>query len=254
MKVYYADDRDSEKAGQGLAAAPYIDRLFGTDASNWMMSPSEQVALIYLLEHTKPAVAIEIGTRLGGSLQVLSHYCGKVYSLDIDPDVPKRLRGKHDNVEFIIGSSVETLPPLLEKLQRENAPLGFVLVDGDHSAKGVKSDIDNLMKFHPTVPMSIVMHDSFNGECREGLRTANWASNPYVQAVELDFVSGTINPSPAFRGQAWGGLALAWLTTEKRSGRFEVTGRSQLTLDALNRQSFSQKVIGKAKRILSRLR
>ena len=32
----------------------------------------------------------------------------------------------------------------------------------------------------------VILHDSFNPECREGMRTANWAANPQVHAVELD--------------------------------------------------------------------
>jgi hypothetical protein len=63
--------------------------------------------------------------------------------------------------------------------------------------------------------------------------TANWADNPYVHLVELDFISGTLNPSRAFRGELWGGLGLAVLLPEKRSGRFEVTGRGNLTIQSL---------------------
>ncbi len=117
----------------------------------------------------RPKIAIEIGTRFGGSLQILARYCEKVYSLDIDPDVPRRLEGKYPNVEYIIGPSDETLPPLIERLQREGAELSFALVDGDHSATGVKADIDNLLKFTPTVPLYIIMHESFNPDCRNGL-------------------------------------------------------------------------------------
>jgi cephalosporin hydroxylase len=58
-----------------------------------MMSPAEQVAMLFLLEHLRPKVAIEIGTRFGGSLQVLAKNCERVCSLDIDPEVPRRLEG-----------------------------------------------------------------------------------------------------------------------------------------------------------------
>ena len=116
------------------------------------MSPSEQVALIFLLEYLRPKVAIEIGTRYGGSLQVISHFSDSVYALDIDPKVPIRLKGKFTNVEYVIGPSTQTLPPLLEKLQRDHADLAFVLVDGDHSSEGIRKDIDNILQFRPTSP------------------------------------------------------------------------------------------------------
>ena len=129
------NDPDPEKAGQGLAFAPLVFETLQTDhLAYWMMSPAEQIAMVYLLEHLRPKVAIEIGTRFGGSLQVLSRFCERVYSLDIDPEVPQRLQGRFSNVEFLIGPSDETLPRLLDRLQGEGAEVSFVLVDGDHSA------------------------------------------------------------------------------------------------------------------------
>ena len=230
LTVYYPDDPNPEKAGQGLAFAPMVFQALGVEhLSYWMMSPSEQMAMIFLLEHLRPRVAIEIGTRFGGSLQVLSRYCERVYSLDLDPEVPGRLAGRHANVEYLTGLSDRTLPPLLDRLQEERAEVGFVLVDGDHTADGVRRDINNLLRFKPIVPMYIVMHDSFNPICRRGLIEADWAGCPHVHAVELDFVAGTVNPSPACRGELWGGLALGILRPEPRRGRFEVTGKAGLT-------------------------
>lgn len=231
LKVHHHDDPDPQKAGQGLAFAPMVFDVVGCDYVNyWMMSPSEQAAMVYLLEHRSPRVAIEIGTRFGGSLQVLSRYSERVYSLDIDPEVPGRLEGRHSNVEYLIGPSDETLPPLIERLEAEGAEIGFVLVDGDHSAEGVRRDINNVLRIRPKAELLVVMHDSFNPECRRGLCEAAWASCPQVHAVELDFVCGTVNPSPKFRGQLWGGLALGVLRPEPRRGRFEVTGRADLTI------------------------
>jgi hypothetical protein len=230
FKVFYSNDPDPEKAGQGLASAPLVFHVLETDRLDyWMMSPSEQMGMIYLLEHMRPKVVIEIGTRFGGSLQVLSRYCERVYSLDIDPDVPRRLEGKYPNVEYLIGPSDHTLPPLIHRLQSQKAELGFVLVDGDHSLEGVRKDINNLLKFKPVVPLYIVMHDSFNSECRLGLRAAKWEECSYVHAVELDFVAGSVNPSPTFQGQLWGGLALGILKPEPRRGHFEITGKSERT-------------------------
>jgi hypothetical protein len=254
LKVIYADDADPEKAGQGLQCFPLIKKAAGSASLDyWMMQPSEQIGLLFLLDQLRPKVAIEIGTRFGGSLQILARYCEKVYSLDIDPDVPRRLEGKYTNVEYLIGPSHETLPPLIDRLQNEKAELAFALVDGDHSSAGVKADIDNLLKFTPTVPLYIVMHDSFNPACRDGLRKSNWAANPYVHAVELDFIAGLVNPAPTFRHQLWGGLALGILLPQKRSGRFEITGKGEATYSAAMKMYQVRSVLRKGKRTVKRL-
>ena len=255
LKVFYANDPDPEKAGQGLAFAPLIFQVLAADRSlYWMMSPAEQMAMVYLLEHVRPKVAIEIGTRFGGSLQVLARYCDRVYSLDIDPKVPERLEGRFSNVEYLIGPSGDTLPPLISRLQREDAEVAFVLVDGDHSTEGVRSDIDALLEYKPIVPLYIIMHDSFNPECRQGLRVSHWAGCPYVHTVELDFVPGAVNPSPHFRGQLWGGLALGILKPEPRQGHFEILGKSELTYELAYEAQLRGYRRPLVKRILNRIR
>jgi hypothetical protein len=243
LLLAFDDDPDPERAGQGLVCFPLIRQAIGLNGymRYWMMSPAEQVAMIFLLEQLTPDVSIEIGTRFGGSLQVISRFSKKVYAIDIDPDVPKRLAGRFSNVEYLIGSSVEILPCLLERLEHERANLSFVLVDGDHSALGVQGDIDCILKFRPIAPLYIVMHDSFNPECRAGLRSAQWSSNAYVHAVELDFVSGAVNPSPAFRDQLWGGLALGIFLPHRRTDRFEITAKSERTFQTAMRSNLPQK-------------
>jgi hypothetical protein len=140
----------------------------------------------------------------------------RVCSIDIDPDVPKRLASTFPNVEFLTGRSDDLLPPLIDRLQCEGTELSFALVDGDYSTAGVRKDLENRLRFRPTVPLYTVMHDSSNPVCREGLRRAKWEANPSVHA-ELDFVPGSV-----FRGELWGGVALGILLPHERSGRFEI--------------------------------
>jgi hypothetical protein len=253
LKVNYDDSLDRDEAGNGLTLFPLINQSLGTPKLlDWMMSPSEKVALIFLLEHLRPKVAIEIGTYKGGSLQVLSQFCHRVYSIDVDPDIPRRLEGKFPNVEYLIGPSDQLLPPLIDRLAEEGAELSFALVDGDHSAEGVRKDIDNLLRFRPIVPLYIVMHDSFNPQCRLGLIQAHWSANRYVHAVELDFVAGTVNSAPNFRNQLWGGLALGILLPHERRGRFEITGRAERTRKAamFSPEIRFEQFTGRAKRTL----
>jgi methyltransferase family protein len=238
---------DGKSRGESLrlSTAPLLAEVLRTDPSlDWQMSPSEKVMVMHLVEHLKPKAAIEIGTRFGGSLEVLAKFCDRVYSLDIDPEVKDRLKDRFENVEYLIGRSEETLPSLIDRLQRENTELSFVLVDGDHSSEGVRKDLNNLLHYKPSVTLYILMHDSFNPVVRRGLRAANWAGSLYVHRVELDLVAGAVNTTPTFRGQLWGGLAIAILAPEPRSGDLEISAGSQLTYNSAA-QTFRPSLIRK---------
>ena len=51
---------------------PFISDFKSAPDINWQMSRAEKYCLINLLQHLKPETAIEIGTFMGGSLQVLN--------------------------------------------------------------------------------------------------------------------------------------------------------------------------------------
>lgn len=158
---------------------------------HWQMTNCERFTLQDLLRRIKPDLAIEIGTYQGGSLQVISHFSRQVISIDIDTEVEKNLREKFSNVEYRCGKSYELLPNLLQELEDQERNIDFILIDGDHSTLGVQSDINAIIQnYKPRQRCVILMHDSFNPACRQGIKTASWGSSSYVQWVELDFVPG----------------------------------------------------------------
>ena len=138
-----------------------------------------------------------------------------MYSLDVDPQVLERLKVRSTNVEYLIGPSDQTLPPLIHRLQSEKSKLGFVLVDGDQSREGVRKDIDNVLQFS-YCPPDIVMHDSFNSECRLGLRAANWSGCPHVHAVELDIAAVPSSRHLRIGGSC--GVAWRWASSSQNQG------------------------------------
>lgn len=202
--------------------------LFPEYDLEWQMGADARCAMIHLLRQTQPECAIEIGTRFGGSLAAMTRYAKRVFTLDLDPTCAERLAGRFPNVEFVTGSSHVTLAPLVERLAAENAALSFVLIDGDHSADGVRLDVLPLLDYTPRCPLYVLMHDSFNPECRRGMREAPWSESPYVRWVNLDFVAGRIDegPGPA-RGQMWGGFGLAYLHPEPRRGEVRFTAHQE---------------------------
>lgn len=225
-------------APNGDRAATMYTHAIGLDPQiEWQMQPGEQTALVALLAGLRPKVALEIGSRYGGSMQVLHRHADRVISLDIDPTCRERLGAKYPKSEFVTGDSKATLPPLMEQLTKEGAEVGFVLIDGDHSAAGVQGDIRGLLNYCPRCPLFVVMHDSFNPDVRKGIRTAPWAESRHVHAVELDYVHGVLTLDPDAYREMWGGFALAILSPEPRSGTLTVTSRMEHLFRAIYRRS-----------------
>ena len=186
----------------------------------WLMTDAERSALTALLSKLRPMCSIEIGTYEAGSLGTISRFCKHVYTIDIDPAFRDLYGEKFPNVEFIVGKSEETLPPLLEKIQKSGEPLGFVLIDGDHSENVIRHDIENVLRYIPAQPLYMIVHDSFNPDCRRGILTANWQSNPYVHMLEVDYIVGRFisKEEGHYHRQMWCGFALAVLLPEPRTG------------------------------------
>ncbi|MEO8614353.1 MAG: class I SAM-dependent methyltransferase [Luteolibacter sp.] len=207
---------------------------------HWQMTSCERLALQSLLRSLRPALALEIGTYRGGSLQVLSRFSDAVISVDIDPEVEQRLSGRFQNVKFVSADSSSCLPDLVRDLNARKQPVGFVLVDGDHSSAGVRRDINALLELQPQQPLVMIMHDSFNPACREGMRTADWSKSPYVRHVELDFIPGIYHHDAHDTAEArsmWGGFACAVLDPQKREGSLIVHESQRGLHEAVKRDS-----------------
>jgi hypothetical protein len=240
-------------------AAAYAAAVAIDPAIEWQMEPSEQNTVISLVSGLRPRVAIEIGSRYGGSMQVLSRYADRVISVDIDPTCKDRLGPKYPNAVFVTGDSRLTFAPLMKQLEREGAEVGFILIDGDHSAAGVKSDIGGLLSYRPRCPLFVLMHDSFNPDVRKGIRTAPWGESEYVHSVEIDYLAGVLTMGRDDYREMWGGLALAVLLPEPRSGPLVLSSRREAFFRLVYRRSahwpydpptLAKRVVRKAKRMV----
>lgn len=198
----------------------YEDLLFpGVIRENWQMTESERIALTGVLARVRPRGALEVGVYYGGSLSLAAQFCERILAIDIDPAVRDRFR-LPDNAELLIGNSQELIPKALARFERLGLPLQYVLIDANHSAEGVRRDLDLVLAYRPRTPMVILAHDSGNENCRQGILAANWNSNPHVHFVQCDFVPGQIieHSIQNGKGEVWGGLALAYLDPRPRAG------------------------------------
>lgn len=193
----------------------------GYDGREWAMSFAERFALTMVLRARRPGVAIEIGSLHGGSLSVIHHYADKVYSIDPNPEVAGKLAADFPRAEFFTAPSDAVLPDLLARLESDGADLGFILVDGDHSEAGVRRDLEAILRYRPAGELFVLMHDSFNPDCRRAMESMPWADSPWVHWVDYDFVPGFWNSVPGWEDQMWCGFALAYLRPEHREGALE---------------------------------
>ncbi|MES4787707.1 MAG: hypothetical protein C4294_19995, partial [Nitrospiraceae bacterium] len=152
------------------------------------------------------------------------------------------------------GDSHQTLTPLLAELQTTGSEPSFVLIDGDHTYHSVKRDVEAMLKFVKARSLYMLMHDSFNPDCRQGIRDANWVGNPYVHYVELDFVPGNISDHPSFYRQMWAGLALAILLPTARQSDLIIQASHEALFRIVLAQSAHQSPLNKVRRQLRHLR
>lgn len=170
------------------------------------MTLGERAAMEGLLAQRKPRLAIEIGTAEGGSLRRIAAHAEEVHSFDLV--LPQVQLDDMPNVTLHTGDSHQLLPEALQRFAEEERNVDFVLVDGDHSADGVRRDLDDLLSSPAVADTVIVMHDVTNEQVRSGLDAVRYAAYPKVAHVNLDFVSGYMFRDPDHRHELWGGLGL----------------------------------------------
>ena len=172
----------------------------------WQMSFGERAALEGVLSQLRPELSIEIGTAEGGSLARIAEHSGEVHSFDLVEPQPEAR--ELSNVTFHTGDSHALLPELLARFGEEGRNVDFVLVDGDHSAEGVRQDVLDLLNSSAIGRTIIVLHDTMNETVRAGMERVRYDAYPKVAYVELDLVAGYMFREPSLLHELWGGLGL----------------------------------------------
>ena len=55
--------------------------------------------------------------------------------------------------------------------------------------------------------MTIILHDSFNPQCREGIKSIDYSKYEFIEHIEIDYITGCFSPNKDFR-EMWGGFCL----------------------------------------------
>jgi Methyltransferase domain len=178
--------------------------------TEWQMAAGERAAIEGVLSQLKPSLAIELGTAQGGSLRCIAAHSAEVHSFDFDPqvsDVPQ-------HVTLHRGDSHDLLPRLLRRLEQEGRGVDFALVDGDHSAAGVRRDLHDLLSSSAVQQTVILLHDTGNEEVRAGLAELDFDGFEKVAYVDLSFVD--LNRPNGILREHWGGLGVVVADREGR--------------------------------------
>jgi len=171
-----------------------LQKKIGIQNPNWLMSTREKLGLIGLLHCLKPKKVLELGYHRGGATKWLSEFSEQVITVDVNEFVADAPNLFH-NVEAWNCPTLEAA----SRIKKENLFFDLAIIDADHSRKAVSADINGIIE-HSDI---ILMHDSFNPDCRKGMVDA--LKNQKSHAYYLDFI-----PSVSKNDGLWGGLAIAW--------------------------------------------
>lgn len=114
----------------------------------------------------RPDVILETGTAAGGSALFLAHLCdltghGRIVTVDIHH--PLDMLPAHERITYVTGSSVA--PDVLDQVRAElgGATTVLVLLDSDHSAAHVRSELDHYQHFVTPGCYMVVEDSNVNG-------------------------------------------------------------------------------------------
>ena len=127
------------------------------------------------------------------------------------------------------GDSHELLPAFLAQLAGEGRNADFVLVDGDHTADGVRRDVEDLLASPAIGRTVIVLHDTLNDEVRRGITAAGAGDRPEVVLYDLDFVGGHLSDAGEYENYLWGGLGL--ILVDREGDAFNAAGAVDPTFE-----------------------
>jgi SAM-dependent methyltransferase len=191
--------------------------VLGLEPLGWMMAPSERLAIVGLLAILRPRRSLELGCAEGRLTEWLSAYSERVVTVDLDPRVHEVTR--HLANVTALCTSTEAAA---SRIEAEGTRFDLTVVDADHSADGVRRDLERALRFSDV----ILLHDAYHPPCRAGIEAVLADRDVYR---DLDLVPGGLQPDGL-----WGGLGIV-IPSLPRATVSHVTPRAS-TFPALRRR------------------
>lgn len=222
------------------------------------MQPEERLLLYTFVVGIKPERVLEIGRSRGGSSAIIVNALdfnkkGRLVSLDpalgeehkINPELQESLEHR---ATFLTGTSPDKLQ---ECRDTAGGLFELVLVDGDHSYKGVKRDIKGICP-HLADGAYVLHHDAYNGPIRqaidESLQNDCWNDLGMLSVNKTDIPDENAEgPNSA----EWGGIRVC--RYRARSGYHQESSGSLRAIRPVLSAKRNWRCISRAKSFLSRV-
>lgn len=190
-----------------------IDAL---DVIRWApvwMTRAERLLLYTLAFTLRPSRYLEIGTFKGGSALLVNAAMGalgsdgRIVCVDPQPQItPEHWARLEGRASLITGYSPDVLPQAVEVA---GGPFDFVLIDGDHTYKGVLRDAEGVLPY-VTDRAYLLFHDSHFVDVTRGLN--DFARKNADQIVDFGSLTREVTYQETDQGSLrWGGLRLMQL-------------------------------------------
>jgi hypothetical protein len=165
-----------------------VKEITSVSGDDWQMSHRERMFAVGLVAALRPARTLEVGVWHGGYTKWLKKYSDSLVCVDM-----LKMIFFHDI--FIQDFSDNAFKKLID----EKAFFDLIVIDACHETENAYRDLKNAMQIGKT----ILLHDTYNEECRAGYCLALTEMAEKIEYLDLDAVIGNY-----LSNGKWGGLGL----------------------------------------------
>ena len=170
----------------------------------WQTQTAERLFLMGIASLIRPKVCIELGIHKGGFTQYLVDFAEILITVDVEKRFDKLpvTEYPHHQTYFHHLTTDEFFNVAWKDHIQKDRPgliVDLIVVDASHSLWDSYNDLKNSMKYGKT----ILMHDTFNPECRSGYERAIRENTENILYHDLDAIRGCV-----IDGVQWGGVGI----------------------------------------------